>query len=301
MEDNQTVDDIEARLADVSLTDPNVDLSAPTSTSDSTAADKGTNEAAANQDDQSTATDKTTQSESDAKTTEAQSSESKDESQANEDSTNTDKTADDQSQTQETAEDKRQAAQLAWQQRQRNRDQIAQQLDQHYGPKTQDELVAEGIDQTQAGLEALRQEMAYKEERSRISELNAGMRTEAVEVTKAFPVFDKDAKDYDEAFAKDVEQAYKIASRLQTVQVTDPATGQPTEIITNADVPLYDFYQRMATIYNRGTSRGETQRQSDVQDMLARTENPGGSSSVNGPPAGSLEEMEARLGDVVIT
>jgi hypothetical protein len=67
----------------------------------------------------------------------------------------------------------------------------------------------------------------------------------------------------------------------------------------NAEVPLYDFYQRMADIYNRGTSKGNQQGQTEAMQMLSRTENPGGSSSTT--QGDSLQELEDRIGNVVIT
>jgi len=190
-------------------------------------------------------------------------------------------------------EDRDQAARNAWQQRQRDRQQIAEQIDQDYAPKTADQLVAEGTDPATAQIEALRQEMTFNNERNRVSELNAGMRVEAVEVMKDFPVFDPSSPQFDPDFTKDVEESYKDAARLQT--------NEDGSLILNADKPLYDHYQRMARIYNRGTSKGTVQGQEQMADMIARTENPGGSSSVNGPAPGSLEEMEERLANVPIT
>lgn len=190
------------------------------------------------------------------------------------------------------AAERERAARQAWQERQRTRQNIAQQLDQSYGPKTQEQLENEGMDPADAKFEALRQEMAYKEERTRIAELNAGMQAEAVNVINDFGVFNPKSPDYDEDFTKEVEAAYKTAARLEVDE---------NGIIINAELPLYDYYQRMANIYNRGTSKGTQVGQQQMQQMLARTENPGGSSSTNKPQAGSLEEMEERLGNVVIT
>lgn len=202
---------------------------------------------------------------------------------------------------QQPAPTRQEAAQNAFRQRQRNREQIAQQLDTMYGPKTEEELIDQGVDPNQAPIESMRQELAYKEERTRISELNAGMRADAVEVTRDFPIFDEKSKEYDAEFAAQVAASYQQAARLQEMQIGTNPDGSPITIISNADLSLYDHYQQMNNIYQRGTSRGARQMQSDNSAMMARTENPGGSSSANGPAAGSLEEMESRLGDVVIT
>jgi hypothetical protein len=189
-------------------------------------------------------------------------------------------------------EEQQARARAEYQERQRVRAQVAQQLDQNYGPKTEDELVNEGLDPQQAQIEALRQEMAYKEQRTAIAELNAGLQAEAVNVTNDFSVFNEKSPDYDPEFTKMVESQYKTAARLQTDE---------SGIIVNAEVPLYDFYKSMANIYSRGTSKGAETGQAEMQQMLSRTENPGGSSSTSGYADDSLEALEERLGDVVIT
>ncbi len=116
------------------------------------------------------------------------------------------------------------------------------------------------------------------------------MQADAVNVTNDFPVFNPNSKEYDPEFTQMVEQQYRQAARLQV---------DDNNIIVNAEVPLYDFYQQMSNIYGRGASRGQQQGQQEYQQMLSRTENPGGSSStVSG---NSLSELEERLGNVVIT
>lgn len=174
--------------------------------------------------------------------------------------------------------------------RQRTRQEVAKQLDQTYGPKTEDDLIEEGLDPAQAQIEALRQEMNYARQRTEIAELNAGLQAEAVNVTNDFPVFNPKSPDFDPEFAGIVEQQYKQAARLQL---------DDNGIVVNADVPLYDYYQQMATIYNRGTERGAKQGQQEYQQMMSRTENPGGSSSSS--KGDSLQDLEDRIGDMVIS
>jgi len=191
---------------------------------------------------------------------------------------------------QQLAEQAKERARMEYQQRQRTKQAVAQQLDQAYGPKSEEDLVQEGYDQRDAQVEALRQEMQYERQKTYIAELNAGMQAEAVQVTSDFPVFNPNSPDFDPEFTGMVEQQYKLASRLQTDEAG---------IVVNAEVPLYDFYKQMHNIYSRGTSRGQQQGQQEYQQMLSRTENPGGSSSTS--KGDSLEELEERLGDVAIT
>lgn len=198
----------------------------------------------------------------------------------------------------EKPDDPKDIARRAYQERQRTKQQVAQQLDQVYGPKTKEDLVEEGMDEAKAEVEALRQEMAFERQRATIAELNAGLQADAVNVLNDFTEFDPkpDATgkptnpDYDPEFTQQVQQAYNRAARLQTDE---------NGIVLNAEVGLYDFYKQMHDIYQRGNSRGSEQGQAEALQMLSRTENPGTSSTK--PTGDSLEEMEERLGDVVIT
>lgn len=183
-------------------------------------------------------------------------------------------------------------AQQEWQQRQRTKNRVENQIDQAYGPKTEDELIEEGVPASDAKVEALRQEMLFSQQRAHIAELNASMQVEAVNVFNDFPVFNPKSPDYDPEFANMVESQYKTSARVQT---------DDNGIVLNAEVPLYDFYQQMATIYSRGSTKGAQKGQTAMQQMIARTENPGGSSSANGNQSNDLAAMEERLGDVVIT
>jgi hypothetical protein len=62
---------------------------------------------------------------------------------------------------------------------------------------------------------------------------------------------------------------------------------------------LYDFYARKAISYQRAIERGQKQGQQEYQQMMSRTENPGGSSSTS--KGDSLQDLEDRIGDMVIT
>lgn len=276
-------------IQDVSLLDntaPSTGQDQQTDTSGDTTANEGADEAA---DTQSKSEQDQAKNDADAKSTEAKDNNG-DDSQASDNQNQEDQNGEQQQQP--SKEERDQAARQAWNERQRNRNEVANQLDQFYGPKTKEQLVEEGMDPGDANYEALRQEMAYSQERTRVAELNASMRAEAVEVYHDFPVFDPKSDQFDEQFAKQVEQQYKTASRIQTDE---------NGIVLSADVSLYQFYEQMNDIYSRGTSRGAQQKQSAVEAMQSRTENPGGSSSTAGPAPGSLEEFEQKYGDVVIT
>lgn len=192
-------------------------------------------------------------------------------------------------QTKDSRAEREAAAAKAWQQRNRTRDDIAQQLDKTYGPKTEQELIEEGMKPEQASVEALRQEIAYRDQRAAIAELNAGMQTEAVNALNDFSIFNPDSPDYDEEYTKMVQSNYARDSRLQT----------ENGIIMHAELPLYDYYQQAANLYTRAAAAGRQSSQADVQQMMSRAENPGGSSSTGS--TNDLDELEERLANVSLT
>jgi hypothetical protein len=188
-------------------------------------------------------------------------------------------------------EEQRVRAAQEYQNRQRTRQQIQQQIDQTYGFKTEEELIQEGLNQNDARFEALRQELAYKEQRAQITEMNANLQIEAVNVFNDYPVYNPKSKDYDPEFTQRVENAYKRAARLQTDE---------QGIVLNAEEPLYDFYKEMADAYTSGATKGSEQQQRANLDMLSNTESVG-SSSTTSKGGNTLADLEERLGDVVIT
>jgi hypothetical protein len=189
-----------------------------------------------------------------------------------------------------TPEERNRLAAEAFRNRQRTRANVENTIDQNYAAKSQQDFEDEGYEPAQAQIEALRAEMAYKEQRTQIAELNAGLQSDAVNIVHDMPVFDPNSKEFDAAFTQQVEAAYKTAARVQADQ---------NGIVLNAEVPLYDFYKQMHDIYSRGNTTGALSQQQANAAMLAATEEPGGSSTTSKGPE-TLDDMEARLGDVVI-
>lgn len=256
-------------IADVSLVD--TPIAPPEADTPSQTEDETPTEGTETQDKSTESTDKT-----DAKDSEATGQDDQNVEQPNED---------------QTQPDPKEVAKRAYQDRQKTRQQIAQQIDQNYGPKTEEDLIEEGLAPRDAQIEALRQEIAFKDQRTAIAEMNAGMQSDAVNVLSDFSVFNPESPDYDEEFTAEVQAQYVQASRLQTDE---------QGIVLNAELPLYDFYQRAATIYNRGASKGSEKGQTDTLQMLSRTENPG-SANPGTNTGNDLSDLEERLGDVVIT
>lgn len=186
----------------------------------------------------------------------------------------------------ETPKDSNQQYQ-AWIERQRTRNDVTQKINQEYAPPSEQQLVEQGLSEQEARIEAKLQEVNFAQERSRVAELNAGMRDEAVQVQQQFDIFNPSSPNYDKEFTEQVGDNYKRDARVQ----------QDGDMILNADVPLYDYYQQWYNSYNRGLSRGTQQAQANSEQMLARTENPGGSSSKTTGEL-SQEEFLAQYGDM---
>lgn len=241
----------------------------------------------------------TTTEEAETKGVEGEAAKTTDE--ANTEAKDTEATATEEAATEQTTETAKapdpQAAYRAYQERQRTREAVEQQLDQVYGPKTEQQLYEENIDnglseeqaQAKAELQALREEFQYATQRTQLAELNATLNTDALNVANEYSVFNEKSPDYDKDFTEMVGQAYQQAARVQADQ---------NGIILNADIPLYDFYKRMADIYNRGSSKGAAQAQTEAVETLSRVEAVSGGSSSTNRHAETLEEMGERLADM---
>jgi len=136
---------------------------------------------------------------------------------------------------------------------------------QFYQPQTAEQLQEQGMDETQAQVEALRQEQVLNQANQHITSLNSDINMESIQVTHDFPVFDPDSKDYDKEFAEMVAAEYINASGM----TTDPNTG----FITQARVLPYDFYKSFAKARESGMKRGElrgkknAERQANAADV----------------------------------
>jgi hypothetical protein len=172
---------------------------------------------------------------------------------------------------------------------QRAKQNITRTIDDNYAPKTAEDLMQEELDKgmelspEQAEIKAMRQEMQFERERGQITELNATLQTEAVNVEADFPVFNPKSDTYDEDFTKLVEDAYQDSANLKF---------DDNGIVLHAGKPLYDFYQKMANIHSRGAAKDSEKRQSEAVQMAARIESVGGSSSTSSNRDSSEEFLE---------
>lgn len=190
----------------------------------------------------------------------------------------------------QTADDRRrEQARQGWQQRQRLKE-AEQNFDSAYQPKTTDDLLNEDIDPRDARIQALELQRQFDLERSSVIQLNADMASDAIEVENDFDIFNPKSANYDADFAQEVMKDYRLDAHLEVDERGN---------ILRADRPLYDYIQRRYDSYTRGLSKGSVIGQQTHQEMMARTENPGGSSSQSPTDMSKLSAAELldRIGD----
>lgn len=146
------------------------------------------------------------------------------------------------------------------------RQQMEQLNAQVYQPQTADDLVNEGLSETDAKVESLRQEVEIERFNRQVTELNYGLEAEAKEVLRDFPVFNPDSDQYNGQLASQVQQLYQQTAGLQT----DPNTG----LVISANVLPYNFYKTFADAINVTAQENQIKGQKATEKMLASVDTP---------------------------
>jgi hypothetical protein len=138
---------------------------------------------------------------------------------------------------------------------------------QVYQPQSKDELVEQGLSETDAKVEALRQEIELGKFNEQMAETQLTLRTEAERVLQDFPMFDPklDAEgkptnpDYRPELAAQVDQI------LSSSLVLDPNTGQ----VIGSNVSPYQLYKSYADATKLGAIDGQVKGQQAAERQLA--------------------------------
>lgn len=139
---------------------------------------------------------------------------------------------------------------------------VARVNSQAYKPQSAEEIIAEtGADPAMAEVQALRQEQKMAEFNNYVTDLNASINTESLQVMADFPLFDPQSKDYDAGLSKRAAELYKRVANIQT----DPKTG----LTIRANVLPYDVYKAIAETAQSGTRQGAVKGQRAAEKMLA--------------------------------
>lgn len=135
-----------------------------------------------------------------------------------------------------------------------------------YRPQTAEELEEQGLDPAMAAVKALEQKSQMAEFNNHVSDLNANLNVESLQVMTDYPIFDPESPKYDEAFSDQVTAVYqKVAGVMR-----DPKTG----LIVRANVLPYEIYKAFAQTYAAGAKTGEVDGQKATDKMLANAETP---------------------------
>lgn len=145
---------------------------------------------------------------------------------------------------------------------------------QVYRPQSEQDLMNDGLNPTDARVEAMRQEIEVERFNRQVSELNSTMNQEADAVLRDFPMFDPDSGGYNAEIAKRANQLYMHTAGMQT----DPNTG----LLISANVSPYDFYKTIAETYEVSSRAGQIKGQ-QANDKMRSAAEPQSSSAPKTP------------------
>lgn len=188
------------------------------------------------------------------------------------------KTEDKPAEADDTATDDPKAqARKAYAERQRIKQEAQQEFSQ-IKTQTADELEAEGLDRTEALIEAHRQELEQRDFVSHVTELTASMTADAAAIERDFPIMNPKSEGYDEKWATKIAEEY-----VRDADVRFDNTGK---FVLSARVPMYDYIKSRVEDRMTGIQQGQVSGQKSAEKMLAAAEEP----SSAAPPASSEDE-----------
>lgn len=147
---------------------------------------------------------------------------------------------------------------------------VTTELDKLIVPTNAKELVEnKGMDPVEAEIEAMRLDMQRRDNIANLTELNAGIQTDADNVTEEFPIFDEASPDYDKEFTEKTRALWQKAANYTTAK-------ENPNVAIRADLPLYEFFAFAAEARNAGSkageARGEAKGQKAAEKMLSEAD-----------------------------
>ncbi len=138
-----------------------------------------------------------------------------------------------------------------------------------YEPQTAEELIEQGMDPAMARVESLEQGQKMDKFNAHVTDLNANLNVESLQVMADFPIFNPDAPEYDKTLAETAKNVYQRAAQIQT----DPNTG----LVVQANVLPYEIYKAIADARTSGANQGAAKGQKAAEKMLASADTPSSS------------------------
>lgn len=149
-------------------------------------------------------------------------------------------------------------------QRNELRDEVTRANAQVYEPQSAEQLIEQGYDPAIARVEALEQRTQMAEYNAQVTDLNANINIEALQVMADYPVFDPDSDQYDSTLANRARDVFEKSAQVQV----DPNTG----LIVQANVLPYDIYKAFAETKSTGAQQGKVNGQKAAEKMLSSAE-----------------------------
>lgn len=135
-----------------------------------------------------------------------------------------------------------------------------------YQAATPEELIEQGQDPAIARVMALEQRQQIAEYNAQVTDLNANLSVESLQVLNDFPMFNPDAPEYDAALAQRAATVYQKVAGIET----DPQTG----LIVSANALPYEIYKAFAETHTASVQSGQVNGQRAAERMLAATDTP---------------------------
>jgi hypothetical protein len=142
------------------------------------------------------------------------------------------------------------------------KDEVSRVNSEAYQPATEEDLVSEGLNQTDAKVEALRQQMEMRDYNEKVAEAQLTIESEARKVLEDFPAFNPDSEQYDE------ELTTEAAELLEANLLQDPNTGQ----IIGSNVSPYQLYKTLARASTVSGAKGQIKGQQATEKQLANVD-----------------------------
>lgn len=131
-----------------------------------------------------------------------------------------------------------------------------------YQPATEEDLVNDGMDATEAKVEALRQAIEVKDFNDKVADAQLTIESESQRVLQDYPIFNPDSESYDE------ELSLEAAQLLEANLIQDPNTGQ----IIGSNVSPYQLYKTLAKASGISGAKGQIKGQQATEKMLANAD-----------------------------
>jgi|GEM_PF-4079342 len=129
-----------------------------------------------------------------------------------------------------------------------------------YKPQTIDELVEEGLSETDAKVTALEQRLQIRDYNDSVAEAQMQLEEESSSIMQDFPIFNPDNK---EEFVPEI--AAQAAELLEANLIRDPYTNQ----IIGTHISPYKLFKPIADAYEQSAIQGQIKGQKAAEHMVA--------------------------------